>query len=628
LVLALAFLSLFAVFIVALLGFASTAFLSTTGVHQQGLRQYAASAAIDTAIQRVRQDINLGRDPAFGGPSCNMAYPALDDEPAVTVTCTGQTGSGDVHPGVDAPANAILTLATSGVGIDDTKNGTLVVSGPIFSNSDIRLHNPGQPMLDATDMPVTARGNCGDSLGDWSYAELRCNFGGSDPDGNDPNYSSRLGEVNLSAPNPTPQCLGGGSSRVIAYLPGYYTNVALLSGAVGGCNSNTTRWFQPGAYYFDFDFDPAFTSDTWDVTGRIVGGTAKGWTPGSSPPATPAALATQPASCQAPGVQFIFGGASKVTLEGTAAVELCPSNLGGPGGQIVVYGQKTGAKVESSFTRRPVTATATPNSFAPTANVLPNGANPSPIDGQVATYTIPSTNPGSSTTMSMTGYPGVPVPPSGAVGVSYSFDVAHREVNTGGGNNNVQSLQLKVGACTINVPVRTGAVGTDTVAVPASCPFSTFSVPFAVDYVATAANGRSFGVELDGVELVARYTPAVARAQDAGASALIATGIGGGNAPTFFVWGTVYTTNGDINLDFKNSSTIAFDRGVIVRRLIVAAVPSADTRGSFRLGTGGRLAEFIASVDGIRRVRALVRFVDTSSTTGRVARIQRWSVNR
>ena len=222
LVLALAFLSMFGVFIVALLGFAQTAFLTTTGVHQQGLRQYAASSAIDTAIQRVRPDINLGRDPVFGGANCGLAYPAVDDEPPVTVTCTAQPGSGDVQPGIDAPPNAILTLATSGVGIDDSKNGTLFVTGPVFSNSDIYLHNPGQPKLDATDMPVTARGTCGDTLSDWTYGELRCNFSSSDPDGNDANYTSRISEVNLSSRNPAPTCLvRSGANSVIAYVAGY-----------------------------------------------------------------------------------------------------------------------------------------------------------------------------------------------------------------------------------------------------------------------------------------------------------------------------------------------------------------------------------------------------------------------
>lgn len=624
LVLALAFLSLFAVFIVALLGFASTAFLSTTGVHTQGVRQYAASSAIDTAIQRVRQDIDLGRDPVFGGPACNLDYPAVDDAPAVTVTCTGQTGSGDVQPGVDAPANAILTLATSGAGIDDTKNGTLVVSGPIFSNSDIYLHNPGSPQLDATDMPVTARGSCGDTLGDWVYGELRCNFSGSDPDGNDPNFSSRLGEVNLNAPNPTPTCLGSGGTRAIAFEPGYYTSAAVLQGTATGCTNNNTRWFKPGAYYFDFDFDPAFTDDTWNMDGRIVGGTPKGWTPGSSNPPTPSGGATAPAACQAPGVQFIIGGGSKLVVEGGGTVELCPSALGGPGGRTVIYGQKTGAASESTSTRRPVTATATPITFAPTTNVLPISPNPSPIDGQAATITIPSTNPGGSATMSLEGYPGVPAAPGGSVGVSYELSVAHRESAT----NPISTIQLKIGAnCTVSLTTFRTVLTTDTVPLTTPQCLAATTGTFTVDYIVTLKNGNTVTIELDGVELIAKYTPPVARTQDAGNSPVVSTSIGGGNSPIFFMWGTVYTTNGDLNIDFKNSTTIAFDRGVIVRRLIVAAVPPADTRGSFRLGTGGRVAEFVATVDGTRRVRALVRFVDTS-TPGRITRVQRWSVSR
>jgi hypothetical protein len=629
LVLAIAFLGLFSVFIVALLGFAQAAFLSTVGVHEQGLRQYAASSAVDTAIQRVRANIDLGRDPAFGGPSCDLSYPAVGDAPAVSVTCAGQPGSGDVQPGTDAPPNAILTLATTGVGIDNTKNGTLYVQGPIFSNADIRLHNPGQPKLDATDMPITARGNCGDTLSDWTYGELRCNFTGVDPDGDDPGYPSRLGELgaSLPAPNPVPTCLGSGSGRTIAYSPGYYTNVAVLTQTVSGC-SNAPRWFQPGVYYFDFDFDPAFSNPVWTITDRIIGGTPKGWTPGSSAPGTPPPQATASTTCQAPGVQFVFGGGSRVVLGGSAVVELCASQLAGPGGRIAIYGQRTGAASTSTFTRSPTGASATPATFAPASNVLPIGANPSPIDGQVATGTASAPGPSSTITMSMSGYPGVPAPPVGAVAVSYALHVAHREQSTGGGNNNVESLQVRVGSCAIDVPVRAQpALATDVVTAP--CLQGAVTGTFTVDYVATARNGRSFTTYLDGVQLVASYIPAVPRAQDAGGEPLIANNPGSGNTPTFYVWGTVYTPNGDLNIDFKNNATIAFDRGVIVRRLIVAAVPSTDTRGAFRLGTGGRLVEFVATTsDGVERLRALVRFVDTSSTPGRITRVQRWSVRR
>jgi hypothetical protein len=642
LVLALAFLSLFGVFIVALLGFAQTAFLTTTGVHQQGLRQYAASSAIDAAIQRVRPDINLGRDPnQFGGANCGLAYPAVDDEPPVTVTCTGQPGSGDVQPGIDSPPNAILTLATSGVGIDDSKNGTLFVTGPVFSNSDILLHNPGQPKLDATDMPVTARGSCGDTLSDWAYGDLRCNFTGSDPDGNDANYGSRLSEVNLNQPKRAADlsCLGSGSNRVIAYPPGYYTDVDLLTQAVGGCNSNTARWFQPGAYYFDFDFDPASTNNTWNITGKVIGGTPKGWTPGSSAPGNPPPLALAPTTCEAPrvggppGVQFIFGGGSKVMLAGSAVVELCPSGLGGPGGFIVLYGQKTGAAspVPISPPRRATNATSVaPNAFNPTTNALPISPNPSPIDNQWAVASLPNSNPAPVSTISMTGFPAAPVAPGGSVNVNVSLTIVHRE--TYSNTNQIGSLQMKIGTCTVNVPRGTSGITTTYTATNTTDPCLLAAVTsgtFTVDYVVTGqANRPTLTAEIDGVELTGEYTPPVARAQDAGASPIIANDQGGGNAPTFYIWGTTYIVNGDLNIDFKNNTTIGFDRGVILRRLIVAAVPSADTRGAFRLGTGGRFVSFVAFIDGSRKVRALVRFVDTPTTTGRVARIQRWSVTR
>jgi hypothetical protein len=259
LVLALAFLALFGVFIVALLGFAEASFRATVGVHDQGMAQYAASSAVDTAIQRVRTSLTLG---AEGDTTCGLSYPAVDGAPAVTVDCLPQPGSGNVHPGVDAPWNALLTLA--GMGVDSSQSGTLAVTGPIFSNTNISLHIPGQPKLDATDLPVTARGSCGTNIADWTYATLTCNFSGSDITGDDPLYTSRLGE--LAAPsasnvNRPATCIGSGATATIAYTPGYYTDVRVLTQTASPCNnSSVTRWFQPGVYYFDFDFDAAITA--------------------------------------------------------------------------------------------------------------------------------------------------------------------------------------------------------------------------------------------------------------------------------------------------------------------------------------------------------------------------------
>src|SRR4029450_4389768 len=145
--------------------------------------------------------------------------------------------------------------------------------------------------------------------------------------GDDPLYTSRLGE--LAAPsasnvNRPATCIGSGATATIAYTPGYYTDVRVLTQTASPCNnSSVTRWFQPGVYYFDFDFDAAITAvagKDWPITGTVVGGTPKCWTPGVTQPPTPGPGIVAPAACQAPGAQFVFGGGSTVSFPSDTTV--------------------------------------------------------------------------------------------------------------------------------------------------------------------------------------------------------------------------------------------------------------------------------------------------------------------
>jgi hypothetical protein len=112
------------------------------------------------------------------------------------------------------------------------------------------------------------------------------------------------------------------SGGLVTFTPGLYTSASALS----ACDrSNITMWFTPGTYYFSFPSTTA-SSAVWQMdNATLVGGT-----PTQS-------LATQvptmPGSCVSPlatttpdtGVQFVFGGESRVVLGGKAHIELCGS---------------------------------------------------------------------------------------------------------------------------------------------------------------------------------------------------------------------------------------------------------------------------------------------------------------
>ena len=133
LVLAMAFLILFGLILVALLGFAVTSFKAGGDVGDREKATYAADAAIDTAVARMRQDAGMqtGRNASYtGSQPCGLTYHPTDGTPDATATCNPQTTSGAVLPGIDGPANTILTRAG---GLTAT-GGPLVTNGNVFVN--------------------------------------------------------------------------------------------------------------------------------------------------------------------------------------------------------------------------------------------------------------------------------------------------------------------------------------------------------------------------------------------------------------------------------------------------------------------------------------------------------------
>lgn len=169
-----------------------------------------------------------------------------------------------------------------------------------------------------------------------------------------------------------------------SFTPGYYPDVTPL-------NNCTNAVFAPGTYYFDFHnngakcgsvyCDPTYspqypnpsTHDQWIINGTVIGGTSP-----SGGTLTPSATAQIPGACASPidkttaqGVQFIFGGDSRMALSSTGNVELCGTYNNG-NAPIVIYG------LDGSTTARgKLAATYATNNLVNAPNSAPSTVAPS-----------------------------------------------------------------------------------------------------------------------------------------------------------------------------------------------------------------------------------------------------------
>ena len=107
--------------------------LRTTVVYSTRRAQNAdTEAAIRTAMQYIKANPQWGQD--LGGSCPSFSYPGSTG--TVTVSMCPQTDS-LIHDGDFRPV--LLTLATSGKGINQSKNTTLTINGDVWSNSYIKV---------------------------------------------------------------------------------------------------------------------------------------------------------------------------------------------------------------------------------------------------------------------------------------------------------------------------------------------------------------------------------------------------------------------------------------------------------------------------------------------------------
>lgn len=431
LIIALVFITVFAVLITGILTFADVGMRSSRAFGIRGLATYGQDGAVQNAIYRYGnggacENVDSPLDPA-GNPVDGRRY---------TVSCNGPPPGGDR---ANKPVNALLSLGSvpGEEGVETTR--PMRVLGSVFSNSTVKA---GASLV--VQGSVSALGNCDpappstviqtDPADDVHCANVSPP---ADPSrGRDPDYLPATTTVPLH--RDVPACPSSG--WLVTLDPGAYDDAAGLSALTTTC-PNAVVLFNPGFYYFDFTFRGG--SATWtvgDPTVDVVGGQPKGtWAANPSGPRPTASQLRIPGACKTEtdglavkGVQFAFGGDSHLQID-RGRVELCAT----PGGQsdqsIALYGM---APTKPSHTLDP-TAIETNVGFANPGNAVVTDELP------VLAADAPLT-PGSPAQLVVKAFrPGVP---AGALIDSAFLRVRHQELG------DPLTLQATVGGCTTTLP--------------------------------------------------------------------------------------------------------------------------------------------------------------------------------
>lgn len=692
LVLALAFITIVAIGATALMTLADTGQRTTVAIRDQGYEVYSANGAVDQAISTVRANPGLGR---HLGPcaTVNATYNGI----ATSVECAGAPGSGAAAGGnandANSPKNAILTLAPRGgeQGLVQGSNNELRITGPVVSNSGIDV-----PVSSATlrvDGQVSARDACSTNV--LSTPAAACNLGpGAIANSADPGYGLHPAATPVSPPPPADPVQGCETpgQRLVVLSPGTYSSVSQLNAVFSRC-TGSVFWFQPGFYYFDFTDSAA----RWEITGsstQVVGGVRARWTP-SAPsagtarplvpfpvdavpatpllPAVPAQLGgcvTSEESATTPGVQFAFGGTSRVFVQ-DAKVELCARGSATEQ-QIALYGLPPARDTTATVPTAPAPAqtTVTYRSVG-TATTSGDPSFSSPANAQSeapdsADAVATQNAPGSTATLQLPGFTGPPIP-VGATVDRVVLRAVQQPVN-----GNVTSLSARVsnaaGTLVASVPKANGDCGASTVGLCTSqsptahdqrIPLSGVTaadldggrVTLDADLRITSEGGKTKTdvageVRVRYLALEITYTPAAATpavpyrqlsgcsttSLEAGGCALLET-VGGPTAVSLH--GTMYAPTGALRLELTSVGNQVLERGVIVRSARVKVTGSSTFLGSpIRLpvtsGTpANREVVFTARQGGTAVLRAVVRFDDLGLLSAdRRADVTAWSVLR
>lgn len=355
LILALVFITVVAVVVAVVLSFADSSFRTTMALRDQAAATANADGAAQIAINTLRQGTYPRTGNCFGAGvgagDATLTLPpnyyttASGPADSARVTCEQDT-SNSVAGTSNVPGNAILTLGTStteeGIYADVHRRGNLKATGNVSSNSTIKVDDGS---LTASGS-VTVRGACTGSI--FSTPAKVCDTKNPVLD---PLYPAPTA---TPTPQSVPQCKDSKKPQILTFSPGMYTSVNDLN-KLNDCK-DSIFWFKPGTYYFNFrNGDAAEQGDgntEWSIdTGYLVAGTlAPGTTLSlSSPPPTIPGACVSPVPPSSggvwtppvgvPGVQFVFGGQSRINF-GAVQAEIC-GTYSAIAPAIALYGLKT-----------------------------------------------------------------------------------------------------------------------------------------------------------------------------------------------------------------------------------------------------------------------------------------------
>ncbi|TDO35715.1 hypothetical protein EV643_122126 [Kribbella sp. VKM Ac-2527] len=606
LVLVLIVITVAALGISALLTRADTGVRATVGLRDQAAATYVADGAMQAAINNLRNsDYNHTTGQHCFGSADTLELKNFVGNDSAAVTCNADPNKVLIQcpslSNCNRPGNAILTLGKvsgeDGLNIQQPTGSTFRVRGNIFSNSNINVVNGTLN----TNARIWARTSCAGSM--QSTPGPSCNYG-STPNvlGDDPGYVPAATTVpeHRSLPACTTQ------NSVVTFQPGYYDDAVGLSKMMSGSSAcrHSTWWFKPGTYYFDFHNDgdganPVLPSgsnvwsvdDGYLVAGRPVDGAG-------NVIASPPVPATIPGSCQNPiktasavGVQFIFGGDSRLEVKAGQA-EICGTySVDKP--PVAVYGLSSGAETPTTFTAKP-TSIPSQGGYNPTATV----AALEDVGGTAASWKSNKKN--DSTVLRLRGFAPPSAIPVGSVLQSAVVEVTHRHTDVA--TKDSFSARLTTGSGDDVTGTSSGQFGSPTT-------YQTESIPLDVSdenglsqavydgtYSEATINLTTNLVEkddteyLDRVRLVLTYRAPAFRAGSGCVTntpymgvgsddtcAMVSTVNNSGNQ--FYVQGTTYAPSAAIDVTLNNAAEQVFRFGVVARSLWVKETGSFSYTG-------------------------------------------------
>lgn len=611
LVIALLIVTLIALVVGALLTRGDGSLRASVQLRQVAGDTYAADAAAQIAINALRTGYNPagGTEPAdwvytnkqipsgggaregcFGWDSALAPVPAItlsdfypsSGAPGVGPTsayvkCVAENETGDAGPLVpinsqNKPGYAIVTLGGNADEVTGKAPG-LLVRGGIYANGNVTGR------VNVLSGGIRATGSCNGAQ--VVASPKNC---GSGPPVADPNYTSELSSVPTWRKPPT-ACTDG----VAIFEPGYYDSASDLNTATNLCN---TLWFKPGNYYFDFHNDSCSNvcpsslygtgGNVWTINNKsIVAGTPKSGGVLAANPTIPGACVNPIDDVAAVGVQFNFGGSSRMYVDQKSDIEFCGTyHADRP--PIVFYGMKTGSTpVSASVTGLTATSVVTPGGFTnATSSRIATADAGQPVDTtKVATWNNTTTGT-QTTTLSVNGFtPGATIP-AGSVVTGAILRVTHADassspsakvgIKVNGASSSITQVALAThtsnttdGGVT-GVPI-TGASLTDLQKQVREFGYTGATL----DYVAGMRNAGT--AHLDSIALDLTYYVPVLRGQDGtcvGNGTCWFIDMKQGNAMNqIYFQGTTYVPHADVRLLIGNFNNEIMRFGLIANRL-------------------------------------------------------------